>query len=69
MADQGDGAIGPHPQGLPLAVLTVTRVLHRNEVQVFVDVTGPEGGDVELVEALGMLEVAKDILLHGQDER
>lgn len=58
--------------GLPLATITITKTLTDDDVLIFVDATTPDDGDdLPLVEALGMIELAKDSLLRqymGEDE-
>ena len=49
--------------GYPLATITITKTLTENDVLVFVDATCPDGDDVPLIDALGMLELAKSVLL------
>lgn len=55
------------PEGVaPTAVLTVTKAVIDGDVQVFVDGVAADEEDLELLEAIGMLELAKSILLAGQ---
>lgn len=50
--------------GVPLATITITKTLTSDDVLMFVDATTPDGGDdLPLVEALGMIELAKDTLI------
>jgi hypothetical protein len=60
------------PDGMALATITITKTLTDNDVLVFVDATCPDGEDVALVDALGMIELAKDTLIRtymgGDDE-
>lgn len=53
-------------QGQVLATVTVTKVLTEDDVFIYVDATLPadaEDEELPLVEALGMIELAKDTLI------
>lgn len=52
-------------QGQVLATVTITKVLTEDDVLVYVDATLPADAedDLPLVEALGMIELAKDTLI------
>lgn len=60
MAAAGDDEEAP---GLTLAVITITKTLTGNDVELFVDAACPDDSDVALVDALGMIELAKDTLI------
>lgn len=49
--------------GQVLATITVTKTLTEDDVLIFTDATCPDGEDLPLVEALGMLELAKDTII------
>lgn len=57
----GDG--GVPDGGVELARITVVKSVTDTDCLVFVDATCPDGEDIALVEALGMLELAKDTLI------
>ena len=46
-----------------MVVITITHSSDADNESVFVDATREDGGEVALTEALGMLELAKSILL------
>lgn len=46
-----------------LATITITKQAGEDEIYVFTDVSTIEGHELPLVEALGMIELAKDTLL------
>lgn len=53
-----------------LATITITKSVTEDDVMVFVDATCPDDEDVALIEALGMIELAKDTLIRrgmGED--
>lgn len=53
-----------------LATITITKTLTEDDVLVFVDATCPDGEDIALIDALGMIELAKDTLIRqamGED--
>jgi hypothetical protein len=50
-----------------LAKIVITKMLTQDGVYVFVDGTCAEDDDLPLIEALGMVELAKDSLLRSAD--
>jgi hypothetical protein len=46
-----------------LATITITKTLTKDDILVFVDATCAEGEELALIEALGMVELAKDTLI------
>ncbi|MCW2759051.1 MAG: hypothetical protein JWO46_2797 [Nocardioidaceae bacterium] len=57
MAEEDDGYL--------LATIVITKTLTDDDVRVAVTVEDPEGDSIALVDALGMIEMAKDSLLHA----
>lgn len=52
-----------------LGTVTITRVLDEDDDRVYVDATTPDGEVLAVIEVLGMLELAKSIVLGtGGDE-
>lgn len=46
-----------------MTVITITHVMDAEQDSVFVDATCEDGSDVPLTEVLGMIELAKSVLL------
>lgn len=46
-----------------LCTVTITKTLTDDDIELEVEATTPEGNNVPLVDALGMIELAKDSLI------
>lgn len=51
-----------------MVVITITHVTDSAQDSVFVDATCEDGSDVSLTEALGMIELAKSVLIEQAGE-
>lgn len=53
---------------LTIGTITITKYLSDDAVLVSIEASDPDGDRLPLVDALGMLELAKDSLLHPPDD-
>lgn len=55
------------PEGMLLAQVTITRVLHKNDIIDHVIAATADGDELGLAEALGMMRLAEDTLIRARE--
>lgn len=58
----------PEPDDLVVAKITIRRVLTDDDLLDYVDAVDSVGNQLRLTEALGMLRLAEDTLIHGEGD-
>ena len=55
--------------GLLLGTVVITKTLAADDILIDVQWTTPDGEDLAMVDALGMIEMAKDTILRSSDQQ